>query len=257
MNRHLRRFVIFVVLLLAAGGGAMWWFGVAPALLLDSARRENPVLLYDFSGLGDVAEDPEVERTRQARLVAVQAEGGAFLFHGRLLQVLDGRLAGAEWQALDIYRFGSGADYLRMRTAPGQGGRASEARRRLVLASGQGDAVEPVPDAGVRLIWVFRRRDDHAFDSVEGFVGTLSARGATGIHRAEVETYEGKDAWDLVLTCAFPSREAALAWYRDTRTRTELAIMKSRFASTAGMLYLPIRPGGGPGSTADGRADTE
>jgi len=237
MNRHLVIFLVFVVALLATGLGAAWWLGPQLNLLVSEDLREEAVLFLDFSHRGRAAQQPAAKDAESlARLVG--EESGRVQYQGQLVELLDGQLNADEWQRLTIYSLNAGADYFRLRTNPQFQAMVGTASGRLVMAT-QPAIAEVMASAGgeARVVWLLARREDQLVDQVEPFLATVRTHGGSQVRRWEVARLEGGQDWGLMLVFDFPDQRRALAWHRDVNTRTELAIMKARYRSTAGLLF--------------------
>lgn len=237
MNRHLVIFLVFVVALLAAGGGMAWWLGPQINLLINKELREEAVLFLDFSHVGPGAAQPAA-RDVESLAQLVREESGKIQYQGQLVELLDGDLSLDEWQRLTIYTLTTGADYFRMRTNPRFQAIVRAGSGRLVMAAQPTAAEVIAADGGVAtVVWLLARRNGQSRDEIEPFLATVKMHGGSQARRRELARLEGDQDWSAMLVFDFPDQRRALAWHRDVKTRTEVAIMKARYRSTAGLLF--------------------
>jgi hypothetical protein len=240
MNRHLVIFLVFVVALLAAGAATAWWLGPQINLLINKELREQTVLFLDFSHQGPAAAQLAA-RDVESLAQLVREESGKVQYQGQLVELLDGKLSMDEWQRLTIYSLTTGADYFRLRTNPRFQTMVRAGSGRLVMATQPTTAEVIAAEGGVAtVVWLLARRKDQSRDQVEPFLATVSAHGGSQPGRWELAGLEGDQDWSSMLVFDFPDQRRALAWHRDVQTRTEVAIMKARYRSTAGLLFRAV-----------------
>lgn len=241
MNRHLVIFLVFVVALLAAGAGTAWWLGPQINLLINKELRDEAVLFLDFSHRGPAAAQPAV-RDVESLAQLVREESGKVQYQGQLVELLDGDLSLDEWQRLTIYSLTTGADYFRLRTNPRFQAMVRTGSGRLVMAAQPTTTEVITADAGVAtVVWLLARRNNQSRDELEPFLATVKRHGGSQARRRELARLEGAQDWSAMLVFDFPDQRRALAWHRDVKTRTEVAILKARYRSTAGLLFRAAR----------------
>ncbi len=237
MNRHLVIFLVFVVALLTAAAGTAWWLGPQINLLINKELREEAVLFLDFSHRGASAGQPAA-RDVESLAQLVREESGQVRYQGQLVELLDGELSVDEWQRLTIYSLTAGADYFRLRTNPRFQAMVRAGTGRLVMAAQSASADVIAADGGAaRVVWLLARRGGPSVDQIESFLATVRSHGGSQAKELKIARLEGGQDWSLMLVFDFPDQRQALAWHRDVKTRTEVAIMKARYRSTAGLLF--------------------
>ena len=237
MNRHLVIFLVFVVVLLTAAAGTAWWLGPQINLLISKDLREEAVLFLDFSHRGASVGQPAA-RDVESLAQLVREESGEVRYQGQLVELLDGEMSVDEWQRLTIYSLTAGADYFRLRTNPRFQAMVRAGAGRLVMAAQPASAEVIGADGGVAtVVWLLARRNDQSRDETEPFLATVKMHGGSQTRRRELARLEGDQDWSAMLVFDFPDQRRALAWHRDLKTRTEVAIMKARYRSTAGLLF--------------------
>ena len=237
VNRPLLIFLVFVVSLLATGLAAAWWLGPQLALLASAELRDRPVMFLDLaSPAGTSAEASRTGADLLTRLV--EQEHGQLRYRGTLIEQLDGDLRSDEWQSLTIYSLPAGSDYLRLRTNPRYKKLRIDAGPRIVLALPvqQASALSEAPGS-TRVIWLLAGVTPSGTEAITTFLETADAFGGGSAARLPLRRLEGARDWAMLLVVDFPSTREAMAWHRDVRTRTALAIMKARVSSTAGFLF--------------------
>lgn len=240
VNRYLIAFSGFVGVLGVAVCVLAWWFWPQTVLFMDDEQRSGPAWVFDFS----IAGGPELSLPAASRgtlMRVVRGEDGRFHYHGELYRLLDGEFHVDEWRQVDIYSLEAGSDWLRLATQADylqlDGGPAA---RQVLRAE-----LDPSADLGfhgneVRVIWLLERRADQNLDAIEGFLATAGDLGATPALRVEVGRLAGQRNWNMLLAFEFRDEAAALRWFRSLQTQTELAIMKSRYVRSAGLLYRDV-----------------
>lgn len=242
VNRHFLAFLLFVGALVIAAGALAWWFSPQVALFFDPDRRDQPAYVFDFSLQGGGTKSVDAS-SRGTLMRVVLGEGGRFHYHGEIVRLLDGELMVDEWQQVDIYSLPAGSDYLRLATHVDylqlDGGPAS----RQVLTT----AFDPEVDLNyhgnrTRVIWLLQRGEGAAAadQALQAFLATTAVHGATPAIRADVKRFTGERQWNALVAFEFRDEKQALGWFRSLKTRTTLAILKSRHVRTAGLLYRDV-----------------
>ena len=224
MNRSLPLFVAFVALLVLASLLAAWWLGPLAGLLVDGERRAAPYYLLQLDRTGN----PDV------LVPMVTEESGQLLGRGVLDHQLGGLVSRDEWAQMRVFSFEQGADFLRLATSESfRGARPRQNDRLLLLA-------ETPPRLGTGsawALWLFQRRDQQLLETDTALLSTASAYGGVSVWRADVEVAEGEAPWQAMHMLEFPSVEDAFNWHRDPETRTEVALMRTKYADTAALLF--------------------
>jgi uncharacterized protein (DUF1330 family) len=243
MNRYLVGFLLFVGTLVIAGVALAVRYFPQVALFFDAERRDEPAYVFDFSRRG--ANTALVgNNSRGVLLRVVRGEGGRFHYHGELARLLEGELLEDEWQQVDIYALPAGGDYLRLATHEEylrlDGGPAS----RQVLTAASDPAIDlDFHGNAARVIWLLETRADQPSadaKSLDAFIATAHADGATPAIRTAVKRFTGERVWNQLVVFEFRSEQQALGWFRSLKTRTALSVLNSRHVRTAGLLFRDV-----------------
>ena len=86
--------------------------------------------------------------------------------------------------------------------------------------------------------WLVRRREHQLLEASTVLVTTSESFKGRPAWNADLAVIEGDSEWESVRVIAFPEEGIAFDWHADLNTKTEVALMKARYADSAGLLLV-------------------
>lgn len=230
MNNPRSLFFLFLVLLSALAGVVTWWLGPnLVGILLDADERRSPyqVLVFDTSteyatGFGvSAAAVPEAAQLEWRSSQPVVALGPSV----------------PTWQRIELWRFASGADFVRFATA-GQVRAAQSAAGRnralygFSLATQSADSASGSREATLPLnypVLLAAGRDATLQQSLDQSAAPLLPAGAQVLWQRALLPLTGGPALDQFLLVSFSSVRERSEWLWNTETQVSLELSRKAF----------------------------
>ncbi len=225
MSRAISGFIVFCLLLTAAVGALVWWVG--PNLLSLAFDRQSARTPYFVVFLR--RSDPTGYAQAFTRLYAsggLESEpAGKLYWHQNNLALISGKRAD-EWEYLDVVRFETGRDFVRLATSVEHRDLAGLLDDRVIFGTKTPPAVlQPRP----LQLWLLAREPQAG--ALEQWSAGPAEAGVRIVWDAPVTVLEGAagthEDWDRLLVLDIADSQAGLSWLGSPEAQTALSLLSS------------------------------